>query len=144
MINSRSIWDRLAITWKKKRPAGVLVSTPSVMLWKCTFWVSSSLARSTNPFTLRPSRSSFQTTRVSASRKWDSASFSPGRSTCAPLSLSEDALASCLVERVQLHVQILITGRHSGVSNPHGLKFSLLHQILDTRVEDEETRRTNR
>src|SRR6516164_4772775 len=37
---------------------------------------------------LRPSRSSFQTTRVSASCKWDRASFSPGRSTCAPLSLS--------------------------------------------------------
>jgi DNA invertase Pin-like site-specific DNA recombinase len=51
------------------------------MLWKCTFWVSSSLTSSTKPFTLRPSRSSFQTTRVSASRNWDSASFSPGRST---------------------------------------------------------------
>ncbi len=88
MINSRSIWARLAITWKKKRPADVFVSIPSVMPWKCTFWASSSLTRSTNPFTLRPSRSSFHTTRVSAWRNWDSASFSPGRSTCAPLSLS--------------------------------------------------------
>jgi len=38
----------------KKRPAGVFVffvSTPSVMLWKCTFWASSSLTRPTNPFT---------------------------------------------------------------------------------------------
>ena len=35
--------------------------------------------------TLRSSRSSFETTRVSASRKWDSAALSPGRSNCAPL-----------------------------------------------------------
>jgi hypothetical protein len=34
-------------------------------------------------------------------------------------------------------------GRHPGVSDPQRLKFSLLHQILDTRVKDEETRKTN-
>jgi hypothetical protein len=36
-------------------------------------------------------------------------------------------------------------GRHSGVSDSEreGLKFSLWHQILDTRTKDEETRRTN-
>jgi hypothetical protein len=39
IMSSRSIWARLAITWKKKRPAVVLLSMPSVMLWKCTFWV---------------------------------------------------------------------------------------------------------
>jgi hypothetical protein len=60
MVSSRSICARLAIAWKKRRPAGVFVSMPSVMLWKCTFWVSSSsLTRFTNPFTLRPRRSSF-------------------------------------------------------------------------------------
>jgi hypothetical protein len=31
MINSRSIWARLAMTWKKKRPAGVFVSIPFVV-----------------------------------------------------------------------------------------------------------------
>jgi hypothetical protein len=77
----------------------------SPALWKCTFSASSSLTRSTNPFTLRSSRSSFQPTRVSASRKWDSASVSPGRSTCVPLSLSVGpplrvkALESLLVEK---------------------------------------------
>jgi hypothetical protein len=33
-------------------------------------------------------RSSFQTTRVSVSRKWESVSLSPGRSALAPLTLS--------------------------------------------------------
>src|SRR6516164_8802614 len=46
---------------------------PSVRLWKCTFWASSSLTRSTNPFTLRPSRSSFQT------RATDGATLKPER-----------------------------------------------------------------
>jgi hypothetical protein len=32
---------------EKEAPGGVFVSTPSVMLWKCTFRVSSSLTRST-------------------------------------------------------------------------------------------------
>ena len=57
--------------------------------------------------------------------------------------VGENALAACFLERVQLHFQILVMGRHSGVSNPQGLKFSLRHQILDTRIKDEETRKTN-
>ena len=77
-ISSRSICARLAMTWKKNRPAGVLVSIPSVRLLKCTWRVSNSPTRSTRPFTLRPSRSSFQTTSVSPFRRWDSASARPG------------------------------------------------------------------
>src|SRR5260370_8160439 len=44
---------------------------PSVRLLKCTWRSWSSFTRSTNPFTLRPRRSSFQTTRVSVSSKWE-------------------------------------------------------------------------
>src|SRR6516165_10332439 len=54
------------------------------MLWKCTFRASSSLTRSANPLTLRPSRSSFQTTRVSASRKCESSSSNPHRLKVLP------------------------------------------------------------
>src|SRR5258707_8103618 len=61
---------------------------PSVRLLKCTWRSWSSFTRSTNPFTLRPRRSSFQTTSVSVSRKWESVSLSPGRSALAPLTLS--------------------------------------------------------
>src|SRR5258708_22449812 len=61
---------------------------PSVRLLKCTWRSWSSFTRSTNPFELRPRRSSFQTTRVSVSRKWESVSLSSGRSALAPLTLS--------------------------------------------------------
>jgi hypothetical protein len=57
--------------------------------------------------------------------------------------VGENALAACFLERLQLHFKILLIGRHSGVSDSEGLKFSLWHQILDTRTKDEETRRTN-
>ena len=67
------------------------------------------------------------------------------RSTWGPAEfVREDALASCLVERVQLQFQILVTGRHPGVSDSHALSFSVWHQILDTHIKSEETRRTNR
>src|SRR5215471_13940842 len=36
--------------------------------------------------------------------------------------IREDALASGLVERVEMQFQILVPGRHPGVSNPHGLE----------------------
>src|SRR5215469_6294394 len=93
---------------------------------------------------LRPSRSSFQT-RVSASRKCDSASFRPGRSSCAPLSLSvkmrwHPALlsASSCISRFWSRVDT------RAYPIRIGLKFSLRRQILDTRIEEEETRKTNR
>jgi hypothetical protein len=57
--------------------------------------------------------------------------------------VGENPFASYFLERVQLHFQILVMGRHSGVSDPQGLKFSLRHQILDTRIKDEETRKAN-
>jgi hypothetical protein len=56
---------------------------------------------------------------------------------CAAEFVGEDALASGLVERVELHFEILVTGRDSGVSNPHRLNPSLQRQILDTRIEIE-------
>src|ERR1700750_2220436 len=40
--------------------------------------------RAMRSFKDRPSRSSFQTTRISCSRRWKSASVRPGRSVCAP------------------------------------------------------------
>ena len=64
---------------KKEAPGGRLRIDAAGDALEMHLLGSSSLTRSTNPFTLRLSRSSFQTTRVSASRKWDSASFSPGR-----------------------------------------------------------------
>ena len=70
--------------------------------------------------------------------------FQPGRFDLrAAEFVGENALASCFLERVQLHFQTLIMGRYPGVSDPQRLKFSLRHQILDTRVKDEETRKTN-
>jgi hypothetical protein len=51
--------------------------------------------------------------------------------------VGENALAPCFLERVPLHFQILVMARHSGVSDPQGLKFSLRHQILDTRIKNE-------
>ena len=60
---------RLAMTWKKNRPEGVPVSMESVRLlnWTPSFW--SSPTRSTSCLTLRPSRSSFQTIKVSPGAK---------------------------------------------------------------------------
>ena len=93
------------------------------MLGKCTFWVSNSLTRSTNPFTLRPSRSSFQTTRVSVSRKWDSASCSPGRSTCAPLSLLVEMRSHpALFSARPAAIPDSGPGSTPGRSNPHRLE----------------------
>src|SRR5262245_41885260 len=70
---------------------------------------------------------------------------SPGRSTCAPLSLSvktrlHPALssASSCISRFWSRVDT------RAYPIRIGLKFSLRRQILDTRIEEEETRRTNR
>jgi hypothetical protein len=89
IVSSSSIWARLAdMTWKKKRPEGVLVSMASVRLLNSIPCLCKSLTRSTRFLTLRPSRSSFQTTRVSPSRSIPSLSDSPERSARLPLILS--------------------------------------------------------
>ena len=46
-----------------------------------------------------------------------SASFNPGRSASAPL--AEDMLASYLVQRIFLQVQILVGGRYPGIAYEH-------------------------
>lgn len=71
-ISSRSISARALMTWKKKRPAGVLVSMLSVRLRKFTPRACSSDTSVIRSRTLLPSLSSFQTT-----------STSPGRSLAA-------------------------------------------------------------
>ena len=87
-VSSRSISARLAMTWKKKRPDGVPVSMESVRLLNWTPCLCSSPTRSTSCLTERPSRSSFQTTKVSPSRSISSVLAKPGRSARVPLTLS--------------------------------------------------------
>lgn len=81
LTSSRSICARLAMTWKKKRPAGLPVSIWSVRLLKWILFFSRFATKSISPLTLRPKRSSFQTTKVSPSRSWSIAWFNPGRLT---------------------------------------------------------------
>lgn len=88
-INLCSICARLAITWKKKRPAGVFLSMPLVRLLEWTCRCSRSATSSMRPLTLRPSRSSFQTANVvSPIHRCERTLSSPGRVVRVPLILS--------------------------------------------------------
>ncbi|CSZ26441.1 Uncharacterised protein [Shigella sonnei] len=87
-ISSRSISARAPITWKKKRPIGVLVSIESVRLRKLMPRSRNSSTSTTRCRILRPSRSSFQTTSVSPADNVLSSFFSPGLSDFVPLILS--------------------------------------------------------
>ena len=87
-VRSRSICARLAITWKKKRPDVVEVSIWSVRHLKCTPRCSRSQTMATRSFRLRPSLSSFHTTRLSFSRRTSRANVRPSRDAWAPLALS--------------------------------------------------------
>ncbi len=87
-ISSLSISASALMTWKKKRPAGVLVSMLSVRLRKFTPRACSSDTRVIRSRTLRPSRSSFQTTSTSPGRSRRSARFNPGRLAFFPLAVS--------------------------------------------------------
>jgi hypothetical protein len=60
--SSRSIWAIAARMLNTRRPAVPDVSMPSVIERRPICLPSSSAARSTNPFIVRPKRSSFQTT----------------------------------------------------------------------------------
>ena len=57
-----------ATMWKK-RPAGVMVSMPSVRLRNWIRRSCKSVTKSTSPFTVRPSRSRFQSTSTSRWRR---------------------------------------------------------------------------
>ncbi|SAT55600.1 Uncharacterised protein [Klebsiella variicola] len=70
------------------RPDGVPVSMESVRLLNWTPCLCRSPTRSTSCLTDRPSRSSFQTTKVSPSRSISSVLAKPGRSARVPLTLS--------------------------------------------------------
>ena len=87
-ISSRSISARAPITWKKKRPIGVLVSIESVRLRKLMPRSRNSSTSTTRRRILRPSRSSFQTTSVSPADNVLSSFFSPGLSDLVSLILS--------------------------------------------------------
>ena len=87
-ISSLSISARALITWKKKRPAAVLVSIESVRLRKFTPRACSSDTRVIRSRTLRPNLSSFQTTSTSPGRSRRSARFNPGRLAFFPLAVS--------------------------------------------------------
>ncbi len=65
------------MTWKKNRPDGVPVSMESVRLLNWTPCLCRSPTRSTSCLTDRPSRSSFQTTKVSPSRSISSVLAKP-------------------------------------------------------------------
>ena len=92
-LSTRSVSARLAVTWKKKRLAGVLVSMESVGLTKLIPSSFKPLMRSTSCLTLRPSRSSFQTTKVSPFLRMSSAFWSPGRSVTFPLVVPSKTLS---------------------------------------------------
>ncbi len=89
-ISSRSISARALITWKKKRPAGVLVSMLSVRLRKFTPRACSSDTSVIRSRTLRPSRSSFQTTSTSPGLSLRKARLNPGRLAFFPLAVSSN------------------------------------------------------
>ncbi len=87
-INSRSIYARALMTWKKKRPAGVEVSIESVRLRKFTPRACNSDTSVIRSRTLRPSRSSFHTTSTSPGRSRHSTRFNPGLLAFFPLAVS--------------------------------------------------------
>ena len=87
-INSRSISARAPITWKKKRPIGVLVSILSVRLLKLMPRLRKSSISETRFRILRPSLSSFHTISVSPSESALKSFFRPGLSAVLPLILS--------------------------------------------------------
>lgn len=84
-INSRSISASADITWKKNRPIALLVSILSVKEWKWAPRSCNSDINATRFFTLRPSLSNFQTTRVSPLFTYFNARFRPGRFAILPL-----------------------------------------------------------
>ena len=126
---------------KKKRPAGVLVSTPPVMLWKCTSGlqfvnqIHQSFHAAPEPSSSRPKGIGLaQVGQRLLPRTFDlrAAKF-----------IGEDALASCLLSASSCSSRFwsrVAPGRIQSAL----VEFSLRRQILDTHVEDEETRRTNR
>lgn len=95
-ISSRSISARALMTWKKNRPAGVLVSMLSVRLRKFTPRACSSDTSVIRSRTLLPSLSSFQTTSTSLGRSRRSARFNPGRRAFFPAGhILENQLTFC-------------------------------------------------
>ncbi|SXT39603.1 Uncharacterised protein [Klebsiella pneumoniae] len=81
------------MTWKKKRPAGVEVAMLSVRLRKFTPRACSSDTGVIRSLTLRPSRSSFQTTSTTQGRSRRSERFNLGR-----LAWSSSFKKTCSIE----------------------------------------------
>jgi hypothetical protein len=87
-IRSRSNSASAANTWKTSLPPGVVVSIASWRLQNPTPRSASPVTVSTKWRSDRPSRSSFQTTRVSPGRSWSRSCSRVGRSVRVPLAVS--------------------------------------------------------
>jgi hypothetical protein len=84
-MRSRSNSARAARTWKRSLPPGVVVSYRLLEAAEPIPRSASSVMVSTRCRSDRPSRSSFQTTRVSPGRSWSKSCSRVGRSLRAPL-----------------------------------------------------------